>query len=197
MSPIPPTRAGRRGIRSGSAAVEFALLLPFLLILFVATAEAVGYLRTWYRLEQAASSAASAASRLEVMNTTAVSGLFEAARAVADPYIAWNTGPSMTAARTVISAISSPSGSNVVAWTCSRGDAGLAPRVAGTASIPGGFVLPTGESVVVVEIVNDTAPWMVMAGTAFFGTAGPRPLRAYAIARPRATEAGTLTGGCP
>ncbi len=40
--------------RSGVAAVEFALLLPFLIVMFVATAEVVLHIRIWFRLERTA-----------------------------------------------------------------------------------------------------------------------------------------------
>lgn len=196
MNPI-PFSARRPDPRAGFAAVEFALLVPFLLILFIGTAEAVSYLRAWYRLEHAAGSTANAGARVEVLNTGAVSGLFEAARAIADPYAAWTTGAATPRARTVISAVTNPTNGNVVAWTCSRGDPSLAVQVAGSASIPAGLIVPRGQSILIVEIVNDTAPWLIMSGRRFFGTAGPRPLRAYAIARPRAAEVGTLSGGCP
>lgn len=185
------------GDRRGVAAVEFAIVLPALLVLFIATSEAVTYFRTWYRLEQAAGSAAAAGSRIQTLNTSAVSGVFEAARTVADPYAAWNTSATLTRARTVVSAVSNPTNGNVVAWTCSRGDATLATTVAGSAVLPAGFTVPVGQTVLVVEIVNNTAPWIVMAGADFFGTAGPRPLHAYAIVRPRAVELTTLSGGCP
>lgn len=165
--------------------------------MFVATAEAVSYLRVWYRLEQAAASAAQAASRVEVLNTSAVSGLFEAARAVAEPYTAWNTSTTGARARTVISAISNPTNGNVLSWSCSRGDSTLSPNVAGRAALPAGFNVPRGQSVVVVEIINATSPWRLMAHPIFFGSQGPSPMRAYAIVRPRAAELSALTGGCP
>lgn len=183
--------------RAGNAAVEFALVAPMLIILFVATAEAVSYLRMWNRIEQAATSAAQAGSRVEVLNQSAVAGLFATAQAVADPYLAWTSTPNLIRARTVISVVSNPTNGNVVSWSCSRGDATLTPRVAGTGTLPASFTVPRGQSVLVVEIMNTARPWVVMAAPIFFGTAGPPNIRAYTVVRPRSAELSNLTGGCP
>lgn len=168
-----------------------------LIVLFVATAEAVTYLRMWNRIEQAATSAAQAGSRMEILNRSAVDGLFATAQAVADPYQAWTTTPSLARARTVISVVSNPTNGNVVSWSCSRGDTTLSTRVAGNAALPASFTVPRGQSVLVVEIVNTTVPWKIMAASMFFGTSGPPNVRAYTVVRPRSTELTTLTGGCP
>jgi Flp pilus assembly protein TadG len=177
--------------------VEFALLAPLLIVLFVATAEAVSYLRAWNRIELAATSAAQAGSRAEVLNRDAVAGLFATAQAVADPNLAWTTTAGTVRARTVISVVSNPTNGNVVSWSCSRGDGTLTPRVAGTGTLPASFTIPRGQSVLIVEIINTTRPWLVMAGPLFFGSAGPPNIRAYTVARPRSTELSNLNGGCP
>jgi Flp pilus assembly protein TadG len=186
--------------RAGMAAVEFALIAPMLLALFIATAEVVSYLRTWNRIEQAATSAAQAGSRVEVLNREAVAGLFETAQAVADPNIAWtaaNASANAVRARTVISVVSNPNSGNVVSWTCSRGDSTLPTSVAGAAALPANFTIPRGQSVLVVEIVNSTKPWLIMAGSFFFGTSGTPEIRAYSVVRPRSAELASLSGGCP
>jgi Flp pilus assembly protein TadG len=177
--------------------VEFALIAPIMIVLFVATAEAVTYLRAWNRIEQAATSAAQAGSRVEVLNRDAVAGLFATAQAVADPNVAWTTTATAVRARTVISVVSNPTSGNVVSWSCSRGDGNLAPRVAGTGTLPASFTIPRGQSVLVVEIINTTRPWLLMAAPIFFGTAGPPNIRAYTVVRPRSAELSSLTGGCP
>jgi Flp pilus assembly protein TadG len=184
--------------RAGQTAVEFALIAPLMIVFFAATAEAVAYLRAWNRIEQAATSAAQAGSRVEVLNRDAVAGLFATAQAVADPNIAWtNDATSTVRARTVISVVSNPTSGNIVSWTCSRGDNTLAPRVAGEGTLPASFTIPRGQSVLVVEIINTTRPWLVMAAPFFFGTAGPPNIRSYTVVRPRSTELASLSGGCP
>jgi Flp pilus assembly protein TadG len=203
MNPLPAELRRRSGPRrshwrAGNAAVEFALIAPLLITLFVATAEAVTYLRMWSRIEQAATSAAQAGSRVEVLDRNAVEGLFATAQVVADPYQAWTVTPSLIRARTVISVVSNPTSGNTVSWSCSRGDTTLTTRVAGAAgTLPASFTVPRGQSVLVVEIVNTSVPWLIMAAPIFFGTSGPPGVRAYTVVRPRSTELTNLTGGCP
>lgn len=185
--------------RRGAAAVEFALLVPLLILFFAATAEIVLYMRTWFRLERTAAEVANVASQAETLATADIAGLFEAARAVAAPVTAWSSGPGSGRARTIIGVVAGTGGGNSVAWTCSRGDAGLANQVAGRAALPANFVVPNGQSVVVVEVVNAVTPWSIMANAppVFFGTVGPGPVRTYAILRPRMASLTTLAGGCP
>lgn len=183
--------------RRGAAAVEFALLVPLLIMLFGATAEIVIHIRTWFRLERTAAEMANVASQFDALATADVAGLFDAARAIAAPVLAWSNGTGTGRARTVIGVVSGTAGGNVPAWSCSRGDAGLATQVAGRAALPNGFVVPNGQSVLVVEVINAATPWSIMAAPMFFGTIGPGPVRTYAIVRPRTALLTTIGGACP
>ncbi len=190
-------RSNRRRWWAGSAAVEFAIVAPFIIMFFAGAAETVSYLRIWYRLEQAAASAASAGARAETLNTAAVAGLFEAARVVAAPHSAWSLAGGPGRARTVVSVVSNPTNGNVVSWTCSRGDSSLVSKVAGTATLPAAMTVPRGQSVLVVEIMNSSTPWMIMSASWLMNTRGPPLVRTHVIVRPRSAELSTLTGGCP
>jgi Flp pilus assembly protein TadG len=183
--------------RRGAAAVEFALLVPLLILLFGATAEIVIHIRTWFRLERTAAEMANVASQFDALAPADVAGLFDAAKAIAAPVTAWSDGTGTGRARTVISVVSGTAGGNLMAWSCSRGDAGLATQVAGQAALPNGFVVPSGQSVLVVEVVNAATPWSIMAAPMFFGTTGPGPVRTYAIVRPRTAALTTIGGACP
>jgi TadE-like protein len=185
--------------RRGTAAVEFVILVPLLIILFAATAEIVLHIRTWFRLERTAAEVANVASQAEALTTADIAGLFDAAKAVAAPVLAWSNGTGTGRARTVISVVSGSSGGNSVAWTCSRGDAGLTAEIAGRAALPAGFLVPPGQSVVVVEVINLVTPWSIMAKAppVFFGTIGPGPVRSHAILRPRQAPLTSISGACP
>ncbi|MFL1463807.1 TadE/TadG family type IV pilus assembly protein [Roseococcus sp. DSY-14] len=190
------TRALERD-RRGIAAAEFALILPFLLVLALGAAEATAHLRAWYRLERAAAAAADAGARAEAMTRDAVGSLFEVARLTAAPYAAWSRPGDATAARMVVSVIAGSGGRNVVSWSCGRGAAAPAATLAAGGALPGGLSVPPGESLLVVEVANATAPWRILSARAFFGTAGPPVIRAHAVARPRTAELAVLQGGCP
>ncbi|MDO9709141.1 TadE/TadG family type IV pilus assembly protein [Paracraurococcus lichenis] len=185
--------------RRGTAAVEFAILVPLLILFFVATAELVIYARAAFRLERTAAEVANVGSQLESVATADVAGLFDAAKAIAAPVLAWSNGTAPGSARTVISVVANTGNGNRVSWTCARGDSGLTAQVAGLAALPNGFIVPSGQSVLVVEVINAVTPWHIMAqsGPWFFGTIGPWPLRSYAILRPRTASLTTLSGACP
>ena len=183
--------------RRGAAAVEFALLVPLLILLFGGTAELVIHIRTVFRLERTAAETANVASQFEALGTADIAGLFEAAKAIAAPVTAWSTGTGTGRARTVIGVVSGTANGNSLAWSCARGDAGLATLVAGKTTLPNNFLVPSGQSVLVVEVVNAATPWSVMAAPIFFGTSGPGPVRSYAILRPRTASLTTINGACP
>jgi hypothetical protein len=46
-------------------------------------------------------------------------------------------------------------------------------------------------------LINAATPWSVMAAPIFFGTAGPGPVRSYAIVRPRTAALTSVGGACP
>src|SRR5687767_698047 len=159
--------------RRGAAAVEFALLVPLLILLFGGTAEIVIHIRTWFRLERTAAEVANVASQFDALAPADVAGLFDAAKAIAAPVLAWSNGTGSGRARILIGVVSGTAAGNSLAWSCSRGDAGLTNLVAGKTALPNGFVVPSGQSVLVVEVINAATPWSIMAAPIFFGTAGP------------------------
>jgi Flp pilus assembly protein TadG len=183
--------------RRGTAAVEFALLVPLLILLFGGTAEIVIHIRTTFRLERTAAEVANVASQFDALAPADVAGLLDAAKAIAAPVLAWSNGTGTGRARTMIGVVSGTAGGNSLTWSCSRGDAGLTNLVAGRAALPNGFVVPSGQSVLVVEVINAATPWSVMAAPIFFGTTGPGPVRTYAIVRPRSAPLTSIGGTCP
>ena len=190
--------------RAGFASIEFALAVPALLVLFVGVAEALLYMRTWYRLDRTSMEIASIASQYESMTTAVVSQLFDAANTIASPIPAnSSTGIASSRARTVISVVSNTGSGNSVAWSCSRGDSSLTANVAGRTSLPNSLVVPTGQTLVVVEVINATRPWQILVKLATltrflnFTVPDPGPIRTYALIRPRTGTLSTLTGGCP
>lgn len=194
MSPTRPTDD-----RRGTAAVEFALLVPLLIMLFAATAELVLYIHTAFRLERTAAEVANAGTQAQALTPADIDGLFQAANAIAAPTLAWSSGASVAKARTLISVVSGTTGGNVLSWTCARGDTGLVAQVAGRTALPNGFLVPNGQTVMVVEVINSATPWSIMSAAKpfFFGTVGNGPLRSYAILRPRAASLAAIGGACP
>ena len=187
--------------RRGTAALEFALLLPVLLILLVATAEVMAYVRAVHRLERTAAEVASAGTQIDAATQAELRGLFDTANLLASPLRAWSTNsdPAGTArARTFISVVTGSANGNTVAWSCARGDTGRMPRLVSppaSVALPNGFWVPAGQTVVVVEIVSTIRAWVLTE--ALFGTVAPAEIRTHAIMRPRQTQLSSLSGGCP
>ncbi len=190
--------------RAGIASLEFAIMLPALLVLFVGVAEALLYMRTWYRLDRTAMEIANITSQYETMNTATISQLFDAANSIASPIMANSaTGNASSRARTAIGVVSNTGAGNALSWTCYRGESTLPATIAGRTTLPNGLVVPSGQTLVVVEVVNAARPWQILARlatiTKFLGftVPDPGPIRTYAIVRPRTGTLSTLTGGCP
>ena len=202
-----PNPSGRRrGLqafrlgRSGSAALEFAMLAPLVVVLMVAVAEVVTYLRAWHRLERTAAEIANIASQYQALVPADITTLFDAASTIATPWKAWSsTGPATGRARMVIGVVNGTGAGNALAWTCSRGDTALVNRIAGVTALPNNFVVPAGQTVLVVEVISGARAWSLMSATGFgfFGTTGPDPIRTYAIVRPRQAQINALGGACP
>ncbi len=190
--------------RAGFASLEFALMLPALLVMFVGVAEALLYMRTWYRLDRTSMEIANIASQYETITSSDVSQLFSAANTIASPIPANSaTGNASARARTMIGVVSNTGTGNTLSWTCSRGDATLTANVAGRTTLPNGLVVPSGQTLVVVEVINGTRPWQILVKLATItqflriNVPDPGPIRTYALVRPRTGTLSTLTGGCP
>lgn len=190
--------------RAGIASLEFALMLPALLVLLVGVAEALLYMRTWYRLDRTAMEIANITSQYETIATANISQLFDAANSIASPIMANSaTGNASSRARTLISVVRNTGSGNSVAWSCSRGDATLPATVAGRTTLPNSLVVPNGQTLVVVEVINGTRPWQTLVRlasiTSFLGftVPDPGPIRTFALVRPRTGTLATLTGNCP
>ena len=179
------------------AALEFALLLPFLMVVLIGTTESVTYLRSWYRLDRTAAEVANLASQYEQLDAPTVSLLFDAAGSIAAPRRAFNASGSEERARTVISVVRGSGTANAVAWSCSRGDTALTPTIAGSTTLPNGFIVPSGQTVLVVEVINSTRPWVLLSGFTDMVLPDPGPIRTHSIVRPRQGQLTSIGGACP
>lgn len=72
--------------RRGVAAVEFALVLPFMLVLFLGITELNSALTLDRKVSQAASSVADLVAQADKLTSSEVSDLLQLSRAVLDPY---------------------------------------------------------------------------------------------------------------
>lgn len=175
----PTTRLGRIGARcarseAGVAAIEFALILPLMVLMLLGLTEVTYGVNMDRKLTLLTRSLADLSSRSDKMTTAEMQNIFAAARAVMTPYDTSKVG------MTVSSVAVTQSGSNytgAIEWSCTSG---FSPTTRSTGSaypVPSGFTVG-GKSFMLVEtklpytpifghalkqVINlgETTPWPV------------------------------------
>lgn len=135
---IPSFLSNRRGV----AAVEFALILPFMAVLYFGSIEVSLMISADRKVTQTASALADLVARTDAIDQPQMDDVFEAAGALFQPYDA-------ATAQLRVTSIVDDDGKAKVAWSKGKN---ATPRAAGdeVALDPG--VLPTGGSVVMAEV---------------------------------------------
>ncbi|MBV9783903.1 MAG: pilus assembly protein [Acidisphaera sp.] len=180
------------GERRGVAALEFALIAPFVLILLVGTADAVLWLQTWIRLESAAAETADITSQYTSLYQSDITGtIFPIAQDIAE-----NTQISGSGGATIISSIVNSTGQPTITWQQRTGSAAYASAfgtAGGNATLPANYVPTTGESLIAVEVFTAPHPWVFSAG--LLGAIGMSTMYEYALFTPRTSQLSTLQSG--
>lgn len=144
-----------RCAKRGAIVVEFALILPILLILLLGFAEGVRLVFIYQKIDRASSTVADLVARRETISTVDLIQVFKAAELVVEPFKFDTFGA------VIISAVGDTDGSSVnVLWQRSSG--GLKTTEpgsvvssigseGGTATLPSGFTLPANDTVIVAE----------------------------------------------
>lgn len=180
--------------RRGSVAVEIGIVAPALLLLFVSVAESVMFMRTWFRVERVAAEVVNIATQFEALGCTEIAGLFDAAQSIAASINVTRTDVLPGAGgRTVVTAIGGQAAGNVLLWQEARGDAEFTSLLNPDVTLPDRFIVPNGQTVLVVEAITGDKPWVFGTSPAVLMTpAGPA--RALAIMRPRIAQLSTAPG---
>ena len=146
--------------RGGVSAVEFALILPFMLTLYLGGAELGDGLAVQFKATLAARTVADLASQYITIDSSTMSEILGAASTVVTPYSAANMTVTISELTTTNS-----SGSATVTWSASNGT----PRSAGaTLTLPTALrSLPSGTSFLWGEVTYPYTPSMgyVITGT--------------------------------
>jgi len=177
--------ADRRGI----AAVEFALLLPFLLILLIGMSETVTALNTDRKVSQVASSAADLVAQADTITTGEIADIMIAAEEIMLPY------PDSPLDVIIASVTFNEDGDPEVDW--SRNKSGTAPWTAGSAppiDIPEAISV-AGSSLVIGVSSYTYQPLFASMLQHIFPRAASINLGDTYFLKPRTTATVTLTGG--
>jgi Flp pilus assembly protein TadG len=149
------------GDRDGISAVEFALILPFMLTLYVGGAELGDGLSVQFKATLAARTVADLTSQYETMDAATMTGILGAASLVVTPYSAANMIVTVSEITTT-----NGNGAATVTWSCSLN--GTARTAGASYTLPTALqTLPSGTSLILGEVTYPYTPSMgyVITGT--------------------------------
>jgi Flp pilus assembly protein TadG len=139
--------------RQGVSAVEFALVLPFMLTLYLGSFDLGNGLAVQYRATNAARTVADLASQYIKIDTTTMNQVLGAAAKIMAPYSA-NT------MIVVVSEVTTTNASGAAAVTWSAASNGATARTVGSSvTLPDALhTLPTGTSLILGEVTYSFTP---------------------------------------
>lgn len=145
-----------RKSKTGTAAIEMALLLPLLVLLSVSSFELIRYVLIQQKISKTVTSMSDLVARSPSLSENDMSVMFSAVEHLMEPYAFTTNG------RVIISSVSN-NGTNVrVRWQRFGGGTMTATSRVGTAgntaTLPTGFTLATNEDTIVAEIFYNFQP---------------------------------------
>lgn len=165
-----------RHAKDGLAAIEFAMLAPIMVALFLGSIELCDALNCQQKVTGMASTAADLVAQETQVTNSDISNVFSAVNSIVYPYPA-------TGLRIVVTSIVDNAGTSKVAWSDAQN---AAPRTVGaTMTLPAG-VMTSGGSVILAEV---TYPYSSPVSDYITGTLNmsqifyARPRRSATISR--------------
>lgn len=160
----------------GVSAVEFALVLPVLLLLSLGSVEVARFTLLGLKLQHAATTLADLASRDEVLTAATLDDLFNAAERIAAPFDLATDGV------LIVTGVAAEDGSGPLVYWRRAAGALSAPSgigaLGGAADLPDTLAVDDGETVVAAEVFFTYRRWLL-------GVIPDRTVRRQAFYRPR------------
>lgn len=145
--------ATRRG-ESGTALIEFAIVLPVLVLLLLAGLQFSNLILLTQKVQRLSATLGDLVAQADTLTAAQLDALFTAGALVLQPFDHAADG------RTIVSAVGlSPGGQPLVLWQ--RADSGRLAAVSGigtaggAATLPPGFIMSDGETVIVAEVFHN------------------------------------------
>ncbi len=180
--------ASRRGV----AALEFALIAPFIVLLMLAGTDLTIFMRTKMRLEETATQLALAVTQYNNLYDGDFTGFFNAGQTVAG-----TTPVTGQFGTTIITGIVTDNNDRqTIAWqkrspnstaTSQFGAVGAVP------TLPDTSLMPKNGTLIAIEVYTSASPWVLSAS--LMGGSGTTSLRSYSLFQPRLGSLSTVTAG--
>jgi Flp pilus assembly protein TadG len=175
----------------GVAGIEFALLAPFVILVMLAGADLSLFMRSVMRMDETSTEVAVAVTQYANLYDSDFTLLFLASQTIA------NTTPvSGLFGATIISGVVNTGGRQTIAWQKISPSATFKSLigVAGAVPVlPNSYVLPTGGTLIAVEVFTTASPWVLSA--TLMGGPGSSSIRSYALFQPRLGSLSVVTAG--
>jgi len=163
--------------RAGNVAVEFALVVPVILMLMLGSVELARFVTLNQKLERVAVSMSDLVARAETISQSELDDIFVAAGEVAQPFDLAGAG------LVIISSLQNADGNGaMVAWQRSGGGSLSASSKigspGGSATLPEGFEVRQGETAIVAEVLFAFEPFLselIVAPQTLYKSAHHRP----------------------
>jgi Flp pilus assembly protein TadG len=163
---------------SGSAAIEFGLVISILIVILMGCFEAGRYILLNQKLDRTSSSVSDLIAQADNVTTGVLSDTYAAADEQTLPFDLAGHG------RVIISSVYKPAGTATVVWQCKGGGSYTSATSkigakGADATMPSTFSVDIGENVVVAEVFYDYKPFL------FEGLFKPSVFRHTTFTRPR------------
>ena len=154
----------RAAANRGVAALEFALVAPFVILVMLAGADLSLFMRTVMRMDETATGVAIAVTQYDNLYDSDFATLFTASQTIAG----LTTSVTGLSGTTIITGIKKSGGTQTIAWqklSPQATSASLFGTAVGAAPVlPDTYVLPTdGEFLIAVEVFTKASTWVLSA----------------------------------
>ena len=187
-------RSRQASARRGTAALEFAILAPVLLMLLLSGTDLSLWLLRKYRMDNTASTIANMVAAAQQLSATAFPASYCSTTASSLNYFAISSQVAAPMAvcgnsgATIISGITNNGTKTTIAWQERTGNATSFPSLFGAAGgvpvFPSGYTVPSGHSLIVAEVYSEVSTWSLPSQT-LLGTVGASSMYSYAMYEPR------------
>jgi Flp pilus assembly protein TadG len=163
--------------RAGAVAVEFALALPVLILLTLASVELGRFVYLHQKMDRVATTISDLVARAETINESQLTDIFTAAGEVSDPFDLADSGV------VIVSSVTNLDGDGAtIAWQRSGAGSYSASSELGaegeTPNLPADFEVREGETAIICEVYFDFTPFlseMIVAPQVIYHNAHQRP----------------------